>query len=84
MMNGDAPNWLMQSRIGGGVKAVNGEVGVLIYVHAAAAKRVPRFLIAGPVCAGFLAAAHGILPSTGICTDEISQVSCWYHRETVV
>jgi hypothetical protein len=60
----------MQSRIGGGVKAVNGEVGVLIYVHAAAAKRVPRFLIAGPVCAGFLAAAHGILPSTGIYTDE--------------
>jgi hypothetical protein len=29
----------MQSRIGGGVKAVNGEVGVLIYVHAAADSR---------------------------------------------
>jgi hypothetical protein len=39
MTNGDAPNWpplWMQSRIGGGVKAVNGEVGVLIYVHAGA------------------------------------------------
>lgn len=35
--NGAAPNWpplWMQSRIGGG-KAMNGEVGVLIYVHAA-------------------------------------------------
>ncbi len=29
----------MQSRIGGGVKAVSGEVGVLIYVHAAADSR---------------------------------------------
>jgi hypothetical protein len=36
MTHGGAPNWpplWMQSRIDG-VKAVNGEVGVLIYVHA--------------------------------------------------
>ena len=42
MTNGDAPNWpplWMQSRIGGGVKAVSGEVGVLIYVHAGADSR---------------------------------------------
>jgi hypothetical protein len=40
--NGNAPNWpplWMQSRISGGVKAVIGEVGVLIYVHAAADSR---------------------------------------------
>ena len=38
MTDGGAPNWpplWMQSRIGGGVKAImNGELGVLIYVHA--------------------------------------------------
>jgi hypothetical protein len=41
LMNGGAPNWpplWMQSRIVGG-KAMNGEVGVLIYVHAAADSR---------------------------------------------
>jgi len=41
MTNGSAPNWpplWMQSRIVGG-KAMNGEVGVLIYVHAAADSR---------------------------------------------
>ncbi len=42
MTHGGAPNWpplWMQSRIGGGVKAMNGEGGVLMYVHAAADSR---------------------------------------------